>query len=65
MIETDTTLFEVRDRCAWITLNRPESLNSLNPELRWQLSQHLDRVEADVLPDQKAAIVNNCSPWVR
>ena len=47
MIETDTTLFEVRDRCAWITLNRPEALNSLNPELRWQLSQHLDQVEAD------------------
>ena len=47
MIETDTTLFEVRDRCAWITLNRPGTLNSLNPELRWQLSQHLDQVESD------------------
>ncbi|MBT6893165.1 MAG: enoyl-CoA hydratase/isomerase family protein, partial [Gammaproteobacteria bacterium] len=47
MIETDTTLFKVRDRCAWITLNRPEALNSLNPELRWQLSQHLDQVESD------------------
>jgi len=47
MIETNTTLFEVRDRCAWITLNRPEALNSLNPELRWQLSQHLDQVESD------------------
>ena len=47
MIETKTTLFEVRDKVAWITLNRPEALNSLNPELRWQLSQHMDEVEND------------------
>ncbi len=47
MIETNTTRFEVKDRCAWITLNRPESLNALNTELRWQLSQHLNQVEAD------------------
>ncbi len=47
MIETETTLFDVRDHCAWITLNRPEALNSLNPEIRWQLSQHLDEVEAN------------------
>ena len=45
MIETPTTLFEVRGKCAWITLNRPAALNSLNPELRWQLSQHLDEIE--------------------
>jgi enoyl-CoA hydratase/carnithine racemase len=45
MIETSTTLFEVADKVAWITLNRPRALNSLNPELRWQLSQHLDEVE--------------------
>ncbi|MBO7007777.1 MAG: enoyl-CoA hydratase/isomerase family protein [Pseudomonadales bacterium] len=47
MIETATTRFEIKDRCAWITLNRPESLNALNIELRWQLSQHLDEVEAN------------------
>lgn len=45
MIETDTTLFEVINKVAWITLNRPEALNSLNPELRWQLSQHMDEVQ--------------------
>lgn len=45
MIETETTLFDVQDRCAWITLNRPSSMNSLNPELRWQLSQHMDEIE--------------------
>ena len=47
MIETDTTLFEIRDRCAWITLNRPEAMNSLNPELRWQLSEHMNEVESN------------------
>jgi len=45
MIETETTLFDTRDHCAWITLNRPAALNSLNPEIRWQLSKHLDEVE--------------------
>ena len=45
--ETETTLFEIRDRCAWITLNRPAAMNSLNPELRWQLSQHLDEIETN------------------
>lgn len=47
MIETETTLFEVSDKVAWITLNRPKALNSLNPELRWQLSQHMDEVESN------------------
>lgn len=47
MIETETTLFEIRDKVAWITLNRPKALNSLNPELRWQLSQHMDEVESN------------------
>ena len=47
MLTTNTTLFEVKDHVAWITLNRPAAMNSLNPELRWQLSQHLDIVERD------------------
>ena len=47
MIKTQTTLFDVRDHVAWITLNRPEAMNALNPELRWQLSQHLDEIESN------------------
>ncbi|MDC0892318.1 enoyl-CoA hydratase-related protein [Pseudomonadales bacterium] len=45
MITTETTLFEVKDKVAWITLNRPAAMNSINPELRWQLSEHLNEVE--------------------
>jgi enoyl-CoA hydratase/carnithine racemase len=44
-ITTDTTTFEIKGNVAWITLNRPEAMNSLNPELRWQLSEHMDEVE--------------------
>ncbi len=47
VLETETTLFDIKDHVAWITLNRPKAMNSLNPELRWQLSQHLDEVEAN------------------
>ena len=39
--------FVVREHVAYITLNRPAALNALNPELRWTLSQHFDRVEND------------------
>ncbi len=37
--------FEVVNHVARITLNRPAAMNSLNPELRWELSQHWDEVE--------------------
>ena len=40
-----TTIFEVENHVAYIKLNRPESMNALNPELRYALSQHLDEVE--------------------
>ena len=42
---TNTTRFEINDKVAWITLTRPEAMNSLNPDLRWQLSEHLNEVE--------------------
>jgi crotonobetainyl-CoA hydratase/dehydration protein DpgD len=46
--ETQTvSIFEVEDHVARITLNRPAAMNSLNPELRWELSQHWDEVECN------------------
>ena len=42
---TDVTRFEIKGRVATITLNRPEAMNALNPELRFALSQHFDEVE--------------------
>ncbi len=42
---TSVSNFAVRDHVAYITLNRPEAMNSLNPELRWMLSTHFDEVE--------------------
>ena len=41
------TTFEVRDHVARISLNRPEAMNSMNPDLRWEPSQHWDEVEAN------------------
>ena len=33
MAEYDYILFEVRDRVAWITLNRPDVLNAMHPPI--------------------------------
>ncbi|MEE3279463.1 MAG: enoyl-CoA hydratase-related protein [Pseudomonadota bacterium] len=41
----DVSQFEIVGHVARITLDRPEALNSLNPDLRWELSQHFDEVE--------------------
>ena len=41
----NTTIFEIKEHVAYIKLNRPESMNALNPELRYALSQHFDEVE--------------------
>lgn len=41
---SEVSHFEVRDRVAWITLDRPEAMNSLNPPLRRALSRHFDEV---------------------
>ena len=45
MVMTNVTTFEIRGHVATITLNRPEAMNALNPELRWSLSRHFDEVE--------------------
>ena len=42
---TQAVLTERRGRVLVITLNRPEAMNSLNPELRYELSRHYDEVE--------------------
>ena len=41
----DVSQFEREGHVARITLDRPEAMNSLNPDLRWELSQHFDEVE--------------------
>ena len=41
----EVSQFELEGHVARITLDRPESLNALNPDLRWELSQHFDEVE--------------------
>ncbi|MCY3810580.1 MAG: enoyl-CoA hydratase-related protein [Gammaproteobacteria bacterium] len=41
------TEFAVDGHVARITLNRPEAMNSLNPDLRWELSRRFDEVEHD------------------
>jgi enoyl-CoA hydratase/carnithine racemase len=47
MIDPQVSQFEVKDRVAWITLDRPQAMNSLNPQLRWELSKHFDEVESN------------------
>ncbi len=42
-----TLLFEVRDRIAVITINRPDKLNALNAEAKRELSQVLETVRTD------------------
>ena len=32
------TQYTVRDHVAYVTLDRPQAMNALNPELRWSLS---------------------------
>ena len=48
-------LYGVEDRIATVTLNRPERLNAINPELDEALIAALLRAEAD--PDVRCAIV--------
>jgi len=48
-------LFEVRNHIAYMTLNRPQVHNSINPELMVQLAEAWERVNAD--DDIRTAIV--------
>ena len=52
----DIVLYEVKDRIAYITMNRPEKLNALNDEMVAELSRTWDRFEAD--PAARVAILS-------
>jgi enoyl-CoA hydratase/carnithine racemase len=43
----DTVLYEVQDRIATITLNRPEALNAINRQLRSDLNDVIERFDQD------------------
>jgi enoyl-CoA hydratase len=47
--------YEVRDRCAWITLNRPDVLNSISREVVESLDAYLDQAATD--PDVIAVVL--------
>ena len=42
-----TVLYEVNDKAACITLNRPDVLNALNPQMYRELNEAYRRAEAD------------------
>lgn len=49
-------LYEVRDRIAYITMNRPEKRNALNSELSTELGRTWERFEQD--PDARVGILS-------
>jgi E-phenylitaconyl-CoA hydratase len=55
MMPEDAVLYEVRDRIAYITLNRPEAMNALNTAVRQGLNEAWRRVRED--PNVWVAIV--------
>ena len=54
-ISTNTVLYETRNQVAYITLNRPESLNAINRELGAGLLEAMDEFRDD--PDALVAIL--------
>jgi E-phenylitaconyl-CoA hydratase len=55
IVSTDTLLFDLADKVAVITLNRPEVRNAINRELRHALMEALQRVREE--DDIRAAII--------
>ncbi|HXG52904.1 MAG TPA: enoyl-CoA hydratase-related protein [candidate division Zixibacteria bacterium] len=54
-METQKILYETRDRIAWITLNRPESLNAVNREMQRELIRCCQLANQD--PEVQVVIV--------
>lgn len=47
MQASHSVLCEARQKIAFLTINRPEAMNALNPDVLMCLSRHLDRIKAD------------------
>lgn len=43
----DDVLVEIADGIAWVTLNRPEKRNAINPGIVWEMNAVLDAMEGD------------------
>lgn len=50
----DTILYDVEDQVATITLNRPGRLNAFNAQMRTEMTEALDRIDAD---DEVRAVI--------
>ncbi|MEW5424404.1 p-hydroxycinnamoyl CoA hydratase/lyase [Amorphus sp. 3PC139-8] len=43
----DTVLVDIEDGIAWVTLNRPDKRNAINPGIVWEMNAVLDAMEED------------------
>jgi feruloyl-CoA hydratase/lyase len=43
----DTVLVEISDRIAWVTMNRPEKRNAINPAMSFEMLDVFEALEAD------------------
>ena len=47
-MEHQTIIYEVKDHVAWVTFNRPESMNAMNRQMTGELIEACREVEEDV-----------------
>lgn len=55
MTSYQTITYERREGAAWVTLNRPDALNAISPEMIDELEQAMDTAEADT--DTRALVL--------